>query len=128
MIIFLLFATAAHADEEAVAKYRDYLPEQLLALSEEERHSEVPMMYSGAAHLATSPAGDLLMQTLLNTLMYDGFADYEGAKRLFQTDLGEEPTGDLTVSQIHQLGYRAARINLTTVHFFWRLYTLQSNC
>ncbi|MDA7430194.1 hypothetical protein PGB28_17160 [Primorskyibacter aestuariivivens] len=117
--IFLILLTGiASADEDAVAKYRDYLPEQLLALSEEERHSSVPMMFSGAANLATSPAGELVMQSNLNMLMYDGFADFEGAKRAFQEDLGEEPTGDLTVWQIHTLGYRSSRVNMTSVSFF----------
>lgn len=117
-IFLLLLVSVAHADEDAVAKYRDYLPEQLLILSEDERQSSVPMMFSGAANLATSPAGDLIMQANLNSLMYDGFADYAGAKRAFQTDLGEEPTGALTVWQIHSLGYRASRVNMTSVSFF----------
>jgi hypothetical protein len=117
-IFLFLLVSVAHADEDAVAKYRDYLPEQLLALSEDERQSSVPMMFSGAANLATSPAGDLVMQANLNSLMYDGFADYDGAKRAFQEDLGEEPTGTLTVWQIHSLGYRASRVNMTSVSFF----------
>ncbi|MCD1620637.1 hypothetical protein ACFSDD_07295 [Salipiger marinus] len=106
------------ADDDAAAKYRNYLPDQLLALPEDERSSSVPMMFSGAANLATSPAGDLVMQANLNTLMYDGFADYDGAKRAFQADLGEEATGKLTVWQIHSLGYRASRVNMTSVSFF----------
>jgi len=118
LIFLILLVSVAHADEDAVAKYRDYLPEQLLALSEDERQSSVPMMFSGAANLATSPAGDLAMQANLNWLMYDGFADYDGAKRAFQADLGEEPTGALTVWQIHSLGYRASRVNMTSVSFF----------
>ncbi|UJQ93628.1 hypothetical protein [Mariluticola halotolerans] len=117
-ILLILFTGVASADDDAVAKYRDYLPEQLLALSEEERHSSVPMMFSGAANLATSPAGDFVMQANLNALMYSGFADFEGAKRAFQSDLGEEPTGALTVWQIHTLGYRSSRVNMTSVSFF----------
>ncbi|WP_417425944.1 hypothetical protein [Hoeflea sp.] len=114
----ILLTSIANADEDAVAKYRNYLPEQLLALSEEERRSSVPMMFSGAANLATSPHGEFIMQANLNSLMYDGFADYESAKRAFQTDLNEEPTGTLTVWQIHLLGYRASRVNMTRVSFF----------
>jgi len=117
-VCLILSVGIARADEDAVAKYRDYLPKQLLALSEDERQSSVPMMFSGAANLATSPAGDLIMQANLNSLMYDGFADYDGAKRAFQEDLGEEPTGALTVWQIHSLGYRASRVNMTSVSFF----------
>lgn len=115
---FVLFTGFGRADEGAVAKYRDYLPEHLLALPEDERQRSVPMMFTGAANLATSPAGDLIIQANLNTLMYDGFADYDGAKRAFQEDLGEEPTGALTVWQIHSLGYRASRVNMTSVSFF----------
>jgi hypothetical protein len=117
-ILVVFLASIAGADEDAVAHYRNYLPEQLLALSEDERRSSVPMMFSGAANLAMSPAGDLVMQASLNSLMYDGFADYEGAKRAFQEDLGEEPTGNLTVWQIHTIGYRASRANMTSVSFF----------
>ncbi len=117
-IFMLLFTSIARADEDAVAHYRDYLPAELLALSQNERHSSVPMMFSGAADLATSPAGDLIMQANLNSLMYDGFAHYEGAIRAFQTDLGSAPTGTLTVWQIHTLGYRASRVNMTSVSFF----------
>lgn len=117
-ILLIFFATVAQADEDAAAKYRSFLPEQLLALPEDEQRSSVPMMFSGAANLATSPAGDLVMQANLNSLMYDGFADYEGAKRAFQSDLGDDPTGALTVEQIHSLGYRASRMNMTSVSFF----------
>ncbi|WP_281023700.1 hypothetical protein [Minwuia sp. IMCC3009] len=118
-LICLVFLNGfAQADENAVAKYSDYLPEQLLALSEDERRDSVPMMFSGAANLAISPAGNLIMQANLNSLMYPGFADYEGAKRAFQADMGEEPTGKLTVWQIHTLGYRASRLNMTGVSFF----------
>ena len=53
-----LFSGLGRADEDAIGKYRDFLPEQLLALPEDERQSSVPMMFSGAANLATAPAGD----------------------------------------------------------------------
>jgi len=117
-VFLFAIASASHANEDAVAKYRDYLPEQLLALSEDERRSSVPMMFSSAANFATSPAGDFITQANLNLLMYDGFADYDSAKRAFQADLGEQPTGNLTVWQIHSLGYRASRVNMTNVSFF----------
>lgn len=114
----VLLAAPAQADDAAVERFKDYLPEEILALSEDERRSSVPMMYSGAANLATSPAGDIIVQANLNALMYNGLGDYEGAKRAFQSDLGEEPTGALTVWQLHTLGYRASRMNLTYVSFF----------
>ncbi len=43
----------------------------------------------------------------LNALMYPGLHDFEGAVKLFQKDLGDEPTGILTVWQIHNLQKRA---------------------
>ncbi|MDP4034372.1 MAG: hypothetical protein Q8P60_16270 [Pseudorhodobacter sp.] len=118
LICLTLLAGVARSDEDAIAKYRDFLPEELLALSEEERQSSVPMMFSGAANLAVAPAGDLILQANLNSLMYEGLADFESAKRAFQADLGEQPTGALTVWQIHTLGYRASRVNMTSVSFF----------
>jgi hypothetical protein len=118
LVSFIFFAGVGRGNESAVANYRDYLPEQLLALPEYELRNSVPMMFSGAANLAASPAGDLVMQANLNSLMYDGFADFEGAKRAFQADLGQKPTGELTVWQIHSLGYRASRVNMTNVSFF----------
>lgn len=117
-ICFIMLASIASADEDSVAKFRDFLPEQILAMSKEERSSSVPMMYIGVANTAASPAGDLFVQVGLNMLMYDGFADYEGAKQAFQADLGEEPTGALTVWQLHSLDYRSSRVNLTRVSFF----------
>jgi hypothetical protein len=117
-ICLVFLADVACADEDAVAKYRDFLPAQLLALPEDERESAVPMMFTGAANLAVSPAGNLIMQANLNSLMYNGLADFESAQRAFQADLGELPSGTLTVWQIHTLGYRASRVNMTSVSFF----------
>lgn len=114
----LLAVTMAHADDEAIAKFKNYLPSDILKLSKDERSKSVPMMYTGAANLAVSKGGDLIIQAQLNTLMYNGLSDYEAAKKAFQTDLGEDATGDLTVWQIHTLGYRSSRANLTYVSFF----------
>lgn len=114
----LVWCWHAYADDDAVARYRNYLPRQILDLPEKERSSSVPIMYTGAANLAMSESGNVVMQANLNALMYNGFADYEAAKKAFQSDLGEDPTGELTVSQIHALGYRSSRINLTYVSFF----------
>ncbi|MCP8894322.1 hypothetical protein KYK29_05220 [Shinella daejeonensis] len=108
----------SYAAEDAVARYRDYLPRQIVDMPESDRSSSVPMMYIGAANLAVSEAGDVVMQANLNALMYNGLADYEAAKKAFQEDLGEKATGELTVHQIHTLGYRASRRNMTYVSFF----------
>lgn len=105
----------ALADEAAIEKYRNFLPEELLALSEEERHSSVPWIYTSAAITTISTIGDLDTQSKLNALMYGAMNDFEGAKKAFQSDLGEEPTGRLTVSQLHTLAYRASRQNMTRV-------------
>lgn len=110
--------TVAQADEAAIARYKDYYPEQIMQLSEKERQSSVPMMFTGVANQAMSEAGELLVQSALNSLMYNGLSDIEAAKRAFQKDLGESPTGRLTVWQLHQLGYRSSRLNLTYVNFF----------
>ena len=121
-VMFLAILTAsawsAQADEVSMLKYRDFLPQQILNLPENIRSSEVPMAYTGAANLALSPAADLILQTNLNELMYDGIGNFEKAKKDFQKDLGEDPTGDLTVWQIFTLGYRADRQNLGSVGFF----------
>ena len=124
MFRFIAFCCAlfvsehAWANKDSVALFKDYLPHQILEMSEEERSQSVPVMFIGASSLAASEASDIMLQTQLNTLMYNGLADFEGAKRPFQADLGEEPTGELTVWQIHTLGFRASRVNMTEVSFF----------
>jgi hypothetical protein len=117
-IVASLVASKALADEDAVLRYQDYLPSEILALSDDERRSFVPMIFSGAAQLATSAFGEVVLQMQLNTLMYNGLSDFEGAVRAYQADLGEEVTGDLTVGQINELGYRADRTRLGYVGFF----------
>lgn len=114
----LFVPAAALADDDAVARFKNFLPADILKMPDEQRSKSVPMMYIGAANLAASKAGDLVLQAQLNVLMYDGLADYGKAKRAFQADLGEEATGELTVWQIHTLGYRSARANMTYVSFF----------
>ncbi len=99
----------AIADDNAVEKYRNYTPEQLRALPQETISSEVPVMYTMAASraLALGEGTELLFGMELNTLMYPGLYDFEGAVKSFQKDLGDEPTGVLTVWQIHNLQERA---------------------
>jgi len=99
-IFLLLWLGASHAAEDAFAQYKNLLPEQILELTDDERSKSVPIMFNGAANLATSPTGKLIIRAQLNTLMYRGLADYEGATKAFQADLGEEPTGVLTVWHI----------------------------
>ncbi|MBB6507245.1 hypothetical protein F4695_000564 [Rhizobium soli] len=114
----LISAGIGRADDEAVARYRNYLPEQILAIPEVQQKNSVPMMYIGAATAAVSPAGNLITQASLNSLMYNGMSDFEGAKKEFQRDLGEEATGKLTVWQLHTLSLRVSRLNQPAVSFF----------
>lgn len=117
-IVAVLISSSASADETAMQKYRDWLPAQIRSMPEKQREAEIPMTYIMATNAALSPLGDLSIQSSLNMLMYNGIADFEGAKRRFQSDLGEKPTGNLTVGQLAKLSYRAERTQLTTVAFF----------
>lgn len=95
------------ADDDGMKKYRNFLPEQILALPEKTRQSEVPIAYDFAANNARAEWAKQVVAGMLNALMYNGIGDYDGAIRAFQKDLGEEPTGKLTVWQTHQLGQRS---------------------
>ena len=117
-IMAALVSSVAHADDAAIARFRNYLPQQIMAMTDAERSNSVPMMYIGAANSALSPYGDLINQAALNALMYNGLADYEAAKKEFQKDLNEPATGVLTVGQLHTLSYRASRLNMPSVNFF----------
>lgn len=117
-IVGLLISSGANASDEGMEKYRNWLPSQIHSMPEKKRDSEVPMTYIMAANTALSPLGDLSIQSSLNTLMYNGLSDFDGAKRRFQSDLGEQATGNLSVGQIAKLIYRAERTHLTSVNFF----------
>ena len=114
----ILFSRSALAGQDSVALFEGFLPHQIVEMSEEEINSSVPIKFIGVASLAASEEGDLILQSSLNTLMYNGLADYEGARRAFQADLGEDATGELTVGQISTLLYRASRANMIDVSFF----------
>jgi hypothetical protein len=116
--LLLSWPCVALADEAEMLKYRDFLPAQIASMSEEERKQSVPIAYIEATNLALSDFGPDVIQAQLNSLLYSGLADYYGAKRAFQADLGQAVTGELTVGQIHELGYRSERIKLQQVNFF----------
>ena len=116
-ISFLLVALPTYADDVAVRKYRDYTPQRLNSLPIEKLKSEVPIMYTMAAQRGLSVGSDLLFGMELNQLMYPGLHDYSAAVKAFQGDLGDKPTGDLTVWQIHQLEKRADMQKLSRVAF-----------
>lgn len=95
------------ADDAAIKRYRNYLPAQILALPESVRQKEIPIAYLQAANGADSELGRLVFAGMLNTLMYKGMSEYDASVRAFQKDLGDQPSGKLTVGQIFQLGKRA---------------------
>ncbi|MEQ1520555.1 MAG: hypothetical protein ABL936_04715 [Aestuariivirga sp.] len=107
IILALLFCNVANADDAAIKKYRDYLPEQIKELPEAVQKSELPIMYGQAASTGLSPWAKDLFSLQLNKLLYNGLGDYEGAVQSYQKDLGDQPTGKLTVWQIFQLNYRS---------------------
>lgn len=121
--LFLVVSVAAAQDEpggDFVEKYRNYTPDQLKELSEETVSNEVPIMYSAAARSALAlgeQGSELVFGMALNVLMYPGLHDFEEAVKLFQNDLGDEPTGVLTVWQIHSLQQRAEMQKLARVVF-----------
>jgi hypothetical protein len=115
--LVLLLTLQARADEKAVQKYRNYTPQQVAALSEKVRSSELPMMYIWAAQKGMAKGIDLIFGMELNKLMYPGLADYKRAVIEFQRDLGDTPNGVLTVWQIHQLTKRSEMQALGSITF-----------
>ena len=116
-LIFTLLTTVASADDAAMLKYKDFTPQELAALSEEERHSSVPMAYSSAAGARLSKGSELLFAMQLNTLMYPAIDNYQLAIKQFQRDLSDKDTGILTVSQIYKLEKRSEFQKLSRVFF-----------
>ena len=117
MLLIASLPTLLWADEDAVKKYRNFTPEQIKALPESELHKSVPMMYSLAARTGLAIDSNLLFAMELNRLMYPGIGDYESAVKAFQRDLGDPPTGVLTVWQIHMLEQRSEMQKLSRVLF-----------
>lgn len=113
----MVMAIFAQADEESVQKYRNYTPEQIRDLPEKVKRSEVPIMYSFAAQSGLSVGSELSFGMYLNQLMYPGVHDYKKAVKAFQADLGDEPTGVLTVWQIHKLEQNSGMQKLSRVLF-----------
>lgn len=125
-IVVLLVASlpmvTAQADQpDGMAKYRNYTPAQLEALTKKEKGSAVPMAYLQASGLGSVKGSELIFASQLNTLMYPGVGDYPAAVKAFQADLGDEPTGVLTVGQIYELGYRVDRQRMGEVNLPFQL-------
>jgi hypothetical protein len=117
LVFSLAVATFAHADQAAVDQFKNFSPKQIADMPEGQRSSEVPIMYIMAARKALSDGSELVFGMELNQLMYSGLHAYQDAVRQFQKDLGDAPTGKLTVWQIHQLGQRAEMQTLSRVLF-----------
>lgn len=109
--------TAAWADEAEIKKYKHYTPEQIRDLSEKELNSSVPMLYTMAAQRGLAMNAKLFFTVDLNMLMYPAISDYEGSIKAFQKDMGDKPTGFLTVWQIAKLEERAETQKLKPVAF-----------
>jgi hypothetical protein len=117
LLAHLMIATGGLASDTGVERYKNYTPEQLKAIPEVERKNSVPMMYILAAQKGLARDASIAIAMDLNLLMYPGVADYAGAIKMFQRDIGEVVTGTLTVSQIHKLTVRAEYQKLARVGF-----------
>ena len=117
LLIGLATAGLANADDNAVKKFRNFTPQQIQALPDKVKSSELPMMYSFAAQTGLASDAALLFSMQLNKLMYAAVGDYSAAVRAFQADIGDPPNGVLTVHQIYQLEYRANLQKLSPVAF-----------
>lgn len=119
VLILIIAATVstARADEDAMTKYRNYTPKQIMDMPEKLRDSTIPMAYIFAAQSGLAVDAELALGMKLNLLMYQGIQDFKAAVKAFQADLGDKPTGALTVYQIYQLDYRSGIQKLGAVLF-----------
>lgn len=116
LLVMTTLAASVRADEAAMTKYRNYTPKQVSDMPEKQR-SVMPMAYIFAAQRGLAVDSELLFGMQLNQLMYPGIHEYKSAVKAFQADLGDPPTGALTVYQIHQLEYRSDMQKLAYVSF-----------
>lgn len=119
LLFFIVAAltTSVRADDTAMTKYRNLTPQQVKDMPEKTRQTKLPMAYTFAAQSGLAVDSELLFGMQLNQLMYSGIHDYKSAILAFQKDLGDPPTGVLTVWQIHQLESRSEKQKLTSVIF-----------
>jgi len=112
-----LLSPIVKAQEDALSKYRNYTPQQIAAMPREERSSSVPIIYTWAARNGFGEGHELLIGQQLNSLMYSGLHDYTEAIKAFQLDLGEKPTGTLTVWQLYRLQQYSEMQKLDSITF-----------
>jgi hypothetical protein len=131
VIAFLLFnfifQFSAFADEKAVKKYRNYTPDQIKSLPEKILQNDLPANFQFAAELGLTKGSEVLFAMQLNQLMYPGMGDYKAAVKAFQIDLGDAPSGLLTVSQIDSLGQRSSMQKLSRILFSAEFSSRKSN-
>lgn len=105
-LLICMLAPEVLAAQDAMEKYYGYLPEQVLKLSEDERFSKLPMAYQ--LNEKSIRAVHHYLPVSLASLHYPrAFDDTKNAIRLFQEDLGDEPTGVLSVGQLYLLAQRS---------------------
>jgi hypothetical protein len=117
MVSFFGTVMCARAGDKELEKYKNFTPDQIKELPDKVRESSVPMMYILAARRGLAPDAKLAFASDLNTLMYSGISDYDSALKAFQSDVGDKPTGNLTVSQIHKLQQYADMQRLGKISF-----------
>lgn len=117
LVALLIASGSALATNPGVETYKNYTPEQIRAIPDAERQRSVPMMYIFAAQKGLAVDAHLAITMDLSMLMYPGVSDYANAIKMFQKDIGEAPTGTLTVSQIHTLTVRAEFQRLGPISF-----------
>ena len=104
-LILMFISPALMAEQDAFEKYYGYLPEEVLKLSDDERRKELPMAF--AVNEKAIQALEHVVPVSLTRLHYpNAFEATEAAIKLFQTDLGDEPTGKLSVGQLYMLNKR----------------------
>ena len=116
MLAASMAPSVAAEENPGLEKYRNYLPKQIISLSEDVKNKEVPTSYLQAASLGSTSVGIQLIKRDLNGLMYQAVSDYEGSIKAFQADIGEKQTGILTVGQINELENRYKIQNLTPAY------------
>lgn len=126
-LLSLFCVSLAYASDEAFQKYRNYTPDQILKLTQKARSEQVPIVYNMAAQRGLVPGAELLFGMQLNALMYPGLHDYQAAVKAFQSDVGDKPTGLLTVWQIYNLERRFDMQKLSSVLFPDEYRSLQTD-
>jgi hypothetical protein len=85
--------------------------------SEEETKPKTFLEEMQAASPADRRKFKLVLRMQLHKLMYPGLEDLDRAMKMFQKDLGAEPTGEITEEQLKELSRRVNKQNIPDIHF-----------